>query len=113
MFGIIDLASLPKDRFWLYRSVWNTKSPTLHVLPHWNWEEGQNVPVFVYTSWPSAELFEREGEDLRDPTPIRSSRLIRAAGASVTISAAEAKSRTIFFMTAYYSKSAADFHGRG
>ena len=57
MFGIIDLASLPKDRFWLYRSVWNTESPTLHVLPHWNWEEGQNVPVFVYTSWPSAELF--------------------------------------------------------
>ena len=57
MFGIIDLASLPKDRFWLYRSVWNTVSPTLHVLPHWNWEEGQNVPVFVYTSWPSAELF--------------------------------------------------------
>ena len=57
MFGIIDLASLPKDRFWLYRSVWNTASPTLHLLPHWNWEEGQHVPVFVYTSWPSAELF--------------------------------------------------------
>lgn len=57
MFGIIDLASIPKDRYWLYRSVWNTTEPTLHVLPHWNWEEGQNVPVFVYTSWPSAELF--------------------------------------------------------
>ena len=57
MFGIIDLASIPKDRFYLYRSVWNTQSPTLHVLPHWNWKKGQNVPVFVYTSYPSAELF--------------------------------------------------------
>ena len=58
MFGIIDLASIPKDRYWLYRSVWNEDSPTLHVLPHWNWEgrEGVVTPVFVYTSWPKAEL---------------------------------------------------------
>ena len=59
MFGIIDLASIPKDRYWLYRSVWNEKESTLHILPHWNWEghEGEKVPVFVYTSWPEAELF--------------------------------------------------------
>ena len=59
MFGIIDLASIPKDRYWLYRSVWNETESTLHVLPHWNWEgmEGEKVPVFVYTSWPEAELF--------------------------------------------------------
>ena len=56
-FGIIDLASLPKDRFWLYRSQWNEKSPTLHVLPHWNWNKGDQVPVFCYTTYPSAELF--------------------------------------------------------
>ncbi len=56
-FGIIDLASLPKDRYWLYRSQWNTKSPTLHVLPHWTWQKGDSVPVFCYTSYPSAELF--------------------------------------------------------
>ena len=59
VFGIIDLASIPKDRFYLYRSVWNKTDETLHVLPHWNWEgrEGQTTPVFVYTSYPSAELF--------------------------------------------------------
>ena len=59
MFGIIDLASIPKDRYWLYRSVWNTSDATLHVLPHWTWpgREGKTTPVFVYTSWPSAELF--------------------------------------------------------
>lgn len=58
-FGIIDLASLPKDRFYLYRSVWNKTLPTLHLLPHWTWpgREGQITPVFVYTSYPSAELF--------------------------------------------------------
>ncbi len=59
MFGVIDLASIPKDRYYLYRSIWNTTEQTLHVLPHWNWEgqEGKVVPVFVYTSYPSAELF--------------------------------------------------------
>lgn len=59
MFGIIDLASIPKDRYYLYRSVWNKDAETLHILPHWNWEgrEGQKVPVFVYTNYPSAELF--------------------------------------------------------
>ena len=59
VFGIIDLASIPKDRYYLYRSQWNNQDATLHVLPHWNWEgrEGQVTPVFVYTSYPSAELF--------------------------------------------------------
>lgn len=59
VFGIVDLASIPKDRFYLYRSQWNKTDETLHVLPHWNWEgrEGQSTPVFVYTSYPSAELF--------------------------------------------------------
>ncbi|WP_445323235.1 DUF4982 domain-containing protein [Phocaeicola sp. HCN-40430] len=59
MFGIIDLASIPKDRYYLYRSIWNKDEETLHILPHWNWEgyEGKPIPVFVYTNYPSAELF--------------------------------------------------------
>ena len=58
-FGIIDLAGIPKDRYWLYRSQWNRKDATLHVLPHWTWpgREGLETPVYVYTSYPSAELF--------------------------------------------------------
>ena len=58
-FGINDLAGLPKDRFYLYRSRWNLKDNTLHILPHWNWEgrEGEITPVFVYTNFTSAELF--------------------------------------------------------
>lgn len=65
LFGIIDLASIPKDRYYLYRSVWNEDSPTLHILPHWNWDgrygvedrRGKVTPVYVYTSYPEAELF--------------------------------------------------------
>lgn len=59
LFGIIDLAGIPKDRYYLYRSHWNKKAETLHILPHWTWNgrEGQVTPVFVYTSYPSAELF--------------------------------------------------------
>ncbi len=58
-FGINDLAGLPKDRYYLYRSRWNTEDETLHILPHWNWKgrEGKTTPVFVYTSYDSAELF--------------------------------------------------------
>lgn len=58
-FGICDLAGLPKDRYYLYRSRWNKEKPTLHILPHWNWagREGEVTPVYVYTSYDSAELF--------------------------------------------------------
>lgn len=58
-FGIYDLAGLPKDRAYLYRTHWAPQKETLHVLPHWNWKgrEGQVTPVFVYTNYPEAELF--------------------------------------------------------
>lgn len=58
-FGAVDLCGFPKDRFYLYRSHWRPDLPTVHLLPHWNWPDrmGRNVPVFVYTSGDSAELF--------------------------------------------------------
>ncbi len=59
LFGIVDLAGLPKDRYYLYRSHWNTEDETLHILPHWTWPDrvGETTPIFVYTNYPSAELF--------------------------------------------------------
>ena len=59
LFGIVDLAGLPKDRYYLYRSHWNSDEETLHILPHWTWpgREGETTPIFVYTNYPSAELF--------------------------------------------------------
>jgi beta-galactosidase len=65
-FGICDLAGLPKDRYYLYRSRWNTKEHTIHLLPHWTWglskkDKGNRIgkvtPVYCYTDYPSGELF--------------------------------------------------------
>ncbi len=55
-FGIIDLCGIPKDRFYLYQSKWSDKE-VLHLLPHWNWEPGQEVSVHSYTSFDRGELF--------------------------------------------------------
>lgn len=59
LFGIVDLAGIPKDRYYLYRSHWNKEENTLHVLPHWTWKgrEGEVTPIFVYTNYPEAEVF--------------------------------------------------------
>ena len=58
-FGICDLAGLPKDRYYLYRSHWNRQEHTIHLLPHWTWPDrkGQITPVYCYTDYPEAELF--------------------------------------------------------
>jgi beta-galactosidase len=58
-FGILDLAGLKKDRFYLYQSRWRPDHAMAHILPHWTWPEriGQVTPVHVYTSGDSAELF--------------------------------------------------------
>lgn len=58
-FGICDLAGLPKDRYYLYRSKWNTKEHTVHLLPHWTWPErkGKVTPVYCYTDGVEGELF--------------------------------------------------------
>ncbi len=55
-FGIVDLAGIPKDFFYLYKSEWTTK-PTLHIFPHWNWEKGKRVDVWAYTNCDEVELF--------------------------------------------------------
>ncbi|MBR3100655.1 MAG: DUF4982 domain-containing protein [Muribaculaceae bacterium] len=77
-FGIVDLAGLPKDRYWLYRSHWNKDEHTLHLLPHWTWpgREGQVTPVYCYSDYPSAELFVN-GKSQGRLTKDRSSRLDR------------------------------------
>ena len=58
-FGICDLAGLPKDRYYLYRSHWNKTEHTIHLLPHWTWPDrkGKVTPVYCYTDYPTAELF--------------------------------------------------------
>ncbi len=46
-FGIIDLAGQPKDIYYMYQSEW-TNRPVLHLFPHWNWLEGQEIDMWCY-----------------------------------------------------------------
>jgi len=57
-FGIIDLAGIPKDDYYLYQSLWRTK-PMVHILPHWTHpgKEGVKIPVVAYSNCSRVELF--------------------------------------------------------
>ena len=46
-FGIIDLAGLPKDSYYMYQSEWSQKD-VLHLFPHWNWLPGQTIDMWCY-----------------------------------------------------------------
>ena len=76
-FGIVDLCGIPKDRYYLYKSYWKQDETTVHILPHWNWENAkvENVPVFVYTNGDCAELFlngKSLGKKCKSPTSEKS-----------------------------------------
>ena len=46
-FGIVDLAGFPKDSYYMYQSEW-TEKQVLHLFPHWNWLEGQDIDLWCY-----------------------------------------------------------------
>jgi len=55
-FGIIDLAGFPKDVYYLYQSEWTDKA-VLHIYPHWNWKENQEIDIIAYTNCEEVELY--------------------------------------------------------
>lgn len=55
-FGIFDLAGLKKDRYYAFAAQWQEK-PVLHLFPHWNWEEGQEIEVHCYTNLDRVRLY--------------------------------------------------------
>lgn len=57
-FGILDTCGFAKDTAFYYKTWWGSE-PTLHLLPHWNWEgkEGQEIAVWAYSNQDSVELF--------------------------------------------------------
>lgn len=57
--GPLDTAGFPKDSYYYFRSIWNTKEVTLHILPHWNWpgEEGCFKQVVCYTNCEKVSLY--------------------------------------------------------
>ena len=58
-FGHIDTAGFPKDTYYLFKSEWCGKklAPFVHLLPYWDWNEGQLIDVKAYTNADSVELF--------------------------------------------------------
>ncbi len=58
-FGQIDTAGFPKDTFYLFKSEWAGKNaePFVHLLPYWDWNEGQLIDVKAYTNGAGVELF--------------------------------------------------------
>ena len=55
-FGIFDLCGFPKDAYYFYKSQW-TAEPMVHILPHWNWKEGQQIDVVSYTNCDEVKLY--------------------------------------------------------
>ena len=57
--GQIDTAGYPKDTYYAYKAEWTDyrKAPFVHVLPYWDFNEGQKIDVRVMTNCPALELF--------------------------------------------------------
>ncbi len=55
-FGIMDTCGFPKDSYYFNKACF-TDEPMLHILPHWNWKEGDTVRVMAVSNCEEVELF--------------------------------------------------------
>lgn len=55
-FGMMDVCGFAKDAFYLCKAIFS-KQPVIHLLPHWNFKEGEKVTVMSCTNCQQAELF--------------------------------------------------------
>lgn len=60
-FGIAETTGFEKDTYWLYRSQWNQKENTLHLVTSWDSDNmlinGYQTPVVVYSNAPVVKLY--------------------------------------------------------
>ena len=58
-FGQVDTAGFKKDTFYHYQAEWTdvSKAPMVHLLPYWDFNEGQKIDVIAYSNAPYVELF--------------------------------------------------------
>lgn len=70
-FGIVDLAGIPKDIYYMYQSVWRPDMNVLHLFPHWNWDEGQEIDLWAYyNNADEIELYVNgKSQGVRKPEP--------------------------------------------
>ncbi len=61
-FGQIDTAGFEKDSFYLYQAEWTNykNNPMIHLLPYWDFNEGQIIDIIAYSNAPKVELFFNE-----------------------------------------------------
>ncbi|WP_404455174.1 DUF4982 domain-containing protein [Virgibacillus necropolis] len=57
-FGQIDTATFKKDSYYIYQAAWTDykKKPMVHILPYWDFNEGQMIDVRVCSNAPKIEL---------------------------------------------------------
>ncbi len=55
-FGVFDLCGFAKDSYYFYKSQW-TEAPMVHLLPHWNWKNGEMVDVVAYSNCDQVQLY--------------------------------------------------------
>ncbi len=58
-FGHIDTAGFPKDTYYAYRAEWlgDRAEPFVHLLPNWDFNEGQLIDIFIFSNCHKSELF--------------------------------------------------------
>ncbi len=66
--GFHDECGFAKDTAYLL-GAWYREDLTVHLLPHWNWAEGEKVRVCAFTNADTAELF-LNGVSLGVQTPV-------------------------------------------
>jgi beta-galactosidase len=47
VFGIMDLNGFAKTAYYIHQVQWIKDKPLIHIAPHWNWKQGENVRVMV------------------------------------------------------------------
>lgn len=57
-FGQVDTAGFPKDTYYMYQSAWSDykEKPMVHLLPYWDFNEGQLIDVRIFSNAPKVEL---------------------------------------------------------
>jgi beta-galactosidase len=67
-YGARDLIGLPKDYYWLLRSIFRM-DPLVHAFPHWTWpgRSGQLLPFGVYSNCEEVEVEVNGSLIRRDP----------------------------------------------
>lgn len=58
-FGQVDTAGFPKDSYYHYMAEWTSykQNPMVHLLPYWDFNEGQLIDVRIFSNAPKVELF--------------------------------------------------------